>query len=108
MLQKVGTEMGRSIHPDTWVNALFSEYTFNLRRRQNPDGGTTIAEGFPNWIITDVRFPNEANIIKEKGGIMVRVKRPTDIAEGHSSETALDDYKEFDYILENDGSLEDL
>jgi len=108
LLQKVGTEMGRSIHPDTWVNALFSEYVHDLRRRQNPEGGTTISEGFPNWIITDVRFPNEADIIKEKGGIMIRINRPTDIAGGHASETSLDDYDEFDLVIENDGSLDDL
>jgi hypothetical protein len=26
LLQEFGTEVGRQIHPDTWVNALFSEY----------------------------------------------------------------------------------
>ena len=31
---------------------------------------------YPNWIITDCRFPNEAAAIKKAGGIVVRVNRP--------------------------------
>ena len=31
-----------------------------------------------NWIITDVRFPNEAQAIKDRGGIVMRVNRPLD------------------------------
>ena len=30
---------------------------------------------YPNWIITDVRFPNEADAIKGRGGIIIRVNR---------------------------------
>jgi hypothetical protein len=33
----------------------------------------------PNWIITDVRFPNEAKAIKDRGGIVIRVDRPIDL-----------------------------
>ena len=35
----------------------------------------TEEECMPDWIITDVRFPNEADIIKRKGGIVLRVNR---------------------------------
>ena len=100
LLQLLGTEAGRHIiHPNIWVNALFADY--------EPDS---------NWIITDVRFPNEAKAIKEKGGIMIRVNRPQFMANGrvivkdeHESETALDDYDGFDYVIENDSdSVRDL
>jgi hypothetical protein len=30
---------------------------------------------FPKWIITDVRFPNELQAIKDKGGIVIRVTK---------------------------------
>ena len=33
----------------------------------------------PNWIITDVRFPNEVKAIKDRGGIVIRVNRPIDL-----------------------------
>lgn len=108
LLQKIGTEMGRSIHPNAWVNALFSEYVKDLRRIYNSEGGTTIAEGYPNWIITDVRFVNEAKAIKDRGGIVIRVNRPSVVIDQHPSEISLDDYEGFDYVIENDGSLKDL
>lgn len=68
----------------------------------------------PNWIITDVRFPNEAQAIKDRGGIILRIDRPAKVDLGprrtdwmHSSETALDTW-EFDYEIDNDGGVEDL
>ena len=67
-----------------------------------------------NWIITDVRFPNEAQAIKDRGGIVIRVNRldvdkfTTNFPQTlHPSETALDDYK-FDHVIDNNGSLEEL
>lgn len=55
-------------------------------------------------VITDVRFPDEANQIKMLGGVMVRINRPGMPPSGtHESETALDNYASFDYHLNNDG-----
>lgn len=79
---------------------------------------------YPNWIITDVRFPNEVKAIKDRGGIIIRVERPVEnysenfkfngdmqsavkIAHNHPSETALDN-AEFDYIIDNNGTIEEL
>lgn len=115
-LQLLGTEAIRNgLHTNAWVNALFADY------KQEPDYqvGTTPEnlkwqEGdFPNWLITDTRFPNEAQAIKDRGGIVVRVNRPVKGIENqqtvqlHPSETSLDDW-EFDYVIDNSGSLEDL
>lgn len=70
--------------------------------------------GYPNWVITDVRFPNEAEAIKEHNGITIRinrglVERTGKMIQGpeHISETALDDAK-FDYVIENNGTIEEL
>ena len=118
LLQLLGTEAGRQIiHPDIWVNALMSGYKKVMRTNANkqPD-----LFNYPNWIITDVRFPNEIKAIKDRGGIVIRVNRPlerlgnsklpklkhTSVTQ-HPSETALDDY-DFDHIIENNGSIEDL
>lgn len=92
LLQKVGTDAIRDkIHKDAWVNALFADY--------NPES---------KWVITDVRFPNEVEAIKKKGGLLIRVKRPGTAEENlHESETALDNYN-FDYTIINDGSLSHL
>lgn len=79
ILQLLGTEAGRNIiHPNIWVNSLFADYTCGDCNRLNcydvEDTGQDICN-FPNWIITDVRFPNEAKAIKDRGGIVIRVNR---------------------------------
>lgn len=92
MMIRIGTEAMRdNVHQDTWVNALFASYDSS--------------KDF--WIITDLRFINEARAIKRLGGILVRVNRPGMKNIDHISETMLDDYF-FDVYLQNDGSIDDL
>jgi hypothetical protein len=112
ILQLLGTECGRQIiHPNIWVTSTFTDY--------KGDNGIV----YPNWLITDVRFRNEVEAIKDKKGIVIRVNRPSWVKEQeqqilkgvwnykvkeHESETALDEYKNFDYIVNNDSSIENL
>lgn len=101
LLQKLGTEAMRDgLHPDTWVNALMADYigVYDI---------DTDRTTWPSWIITDTRFPNEAQSIHANGGIVIRVVRGNTDAGTHPSETALDDYP-FDYIIENNGTFEEL
>lgn len=126
LLQVMGTQIGRNIiHPDIWVNATMSEYKLQHFRTVKTDGVFSHQEMmWPKWIITDVRFPNEAKAIKDRKGITIRINREikhqvealggrTDVPEGyfptnqHESETALDDY-EFDYMIDNNGTIENL
>jgi hypothetical protein len=59
-------------------------------------------------VITDVRFPNEADAIKDLGGQVWRVKRlGIGAVNEHVSETAMDGYK-VDQIFINNGSIDDL
>lgn len=91
-LQKLGTDAVRDgLHPNAWVNALMAEYKKNK-----------------NWIITDVRFPNEAQAIKERGGLIIRIEREgIKPVNAHPSETALDKW-DFDRRIENNGTLDEL
>ena len=59
-------------------------------------------------VVTDVRFRDEADFIRDSGGFVVRVERETGLQDGHSSETDLDGYSEFQATLSNDGTLDDL
>ena len=59
-------------------------------------------------VITDVRYPNEAELVKRAGGIMLRVERETGLNDAHSSENLLDDFEGFDYRLTNNGTIREL
>ena len=109
-LQWLGTEAGRErIHPNIWVNALFADYTEVAGLAKDEDNiSVQYLEGvYPNWIITDVRFPNEAEAIKKRGGIILRIERPNVERMLHRSETSLDNW-DFDYTIKNDYNLDKL
>ena len=105
LLQELGTEAMRDgLHTNVWVNALFADFKFAKMSQYNPS----------HWLITDMRFPNELEAIKERGGITIRVTRdyalrggPEDPKNLHPSETALDK-ETFDYEIVNDGTIEEL
>lgn len=65
-------------------------------------------------IITDVRFPNEIDLLRDDKDVdvkVIRIERTLDRCGSeneHESEVALDDYKFFDYIVDNNGTLEAL
>jgi hypothetical protein len=93
----LGTEWGRRmIGQDFWVLAAMRS-----------------VEGFKGpFVFDDCRFPNEADMIKRAGGVIVRVDRNTrmtaaEVHEAHSSEAGQDDIVP-DYIIENNGTLADL
>lgn len=105
-LQRLGTEAMRvGLHTNVWVNALFADYKWYVKSWD--ELGTEIDGAYPNWVITDMRFPNEMEAVVEKGGITIRVVRPGTVTGDHPSETALDDAV-FDYEIINDGSMEEL
>jgi hypothetical protein len=111
-LQKLGTEALRDgLHPNAWVNALMADYKLAANKfiRLTEDGLEEWEEGkLPNWIITDVRFPNEAQAIKNLDGIIIRIDRPgVSAVNAHSSETVIDDWN-FDYKIANVSDLKAL
>lgn len=73
-MQLLGTDCFRDIiHPNAHVNGLFSDYNkkFNGGGLSNND----LTETLPNWLITDVRFPNEADAINSRAGYLLRLTR---------------------------------
>jgi hypothetical protein len=108
-LQRLGTDALRyGLHENAWVNALMSDYTpTQVQWAQGPIGGYEDGD-MPNWIITDTRFPNEADAIREKDGVLIRVERPgVKPINDHPSEIGLDHYK-FDHVIKNNGSIQEL
>jgi hypothetical protein len=103
LLQKLGTDALRNgLHPNVWVNALMADYTPVWT---TDEGAHDPVQELPNWIITDVRFKNEAQAIKDRGGIIIRIDRPfVKPINDHPSETDLDNWN-FDYKIANVSDL---
>ncbi len=130
LLQTLGTNAMRDkLHINVWVNALLADYK-PLYKSETlaPAPGFSLKTDdiHPNWIITDMRFPNELEAIKQRGGVTIRVNRgwidlkafnelnkgtatynPDFDKNTHPSETALD-FAEFDYAIDNNGTIEEL
>jgi len=98
ILQKVGEGM-RKIYPNIWIDTVFNTVIPPLQE-----------EGFDCFVISDVRYPNEGDRILSVGGTLVKVLREeggVEVGANHSSETAMKDYKDFDFIIDNNGSFEE-
>lgn len=93
ILQRLGTEVGRQIHPETW--------TRYLERQVRAEPGV-------EWIVTDVRMPNEVDTIERLGGVVWWVERPgAGTRHAHATESELNPH-DFSYSVANDGDLSDL
>lgn len=97
ILQRIGTELGREIHEDTWVRKMVARF-------EQLEGGDCVGV-----VVTDVRFPNEAEAIRAAGGEVWRISRPSVESSGdtHASETSIDLIRP-DWLIHNTGTLEDL
>ena len=89
ILQWHGTDLRRAEDPDYWVRKMID---------------TLLQHEVPNTvIIDDVRFLNEAAMIKGTNGLLIRLNpypewKPGKYAD-HISETDLDDYEEWNLVL---------
>jgi hypothetical protein len=90
LLQDIGEALRQGVNKDTWVLSLFSR--FDASR--------------DHWVLDDVRHINEADMIKKRGGILIRLEGDPMGARAnstrnldHISETALDNYQGFDVVI---------
>lgn len=95
--QLLGTEWGRNmIGEDVWLRAAHRRFTRHLQHiRDGALGGL---------IVDDCRFANEAKLVRELGGIVVRIVRPGLTAMLHASELGFEDDL-VDHVIYNDGEL---
>ena len=92
LLQRFGTEVGREMFGENfWVDQAFKQVHM-----------------YERVVFADVRFPNEAQKIKDYRGQVWRITRGDNKPiNSHPSEHALDNWS-FDFHLNNDGTLDDL
>ncbi len=81
----------------------------DYRRAQDPDYFVKQMRPDGDTVITDVRFPNEAALVRQLGGQLWQIRRPGYEAggTGHASDTDGSEFRP-DVVLENFGSLDDL
>lgn len=91
LLQRLGTEAGRKTLWDTiWIDAAFAGVESN------------------KIVVTDARFFNEFDAVRDRGGVIWRVERAgVGPANSHASELEAVDYPNFGLTIQNDGTLEE-
>ena len=99
VLQLVGTDVARKIDTNCWIKA----WNKKISRYYKSYGG--LEENEPIIVVTDVRFPNEVEIIQERGGKVVRLLRSTS-DDQHASEIALDQWTLDDWQIYDRPSLQ--
>jgi hypothetical protein len=109
LVDRVGWEEAKK---ETPVRRLLQDFGVGARKTFGEDFWIEQALKGVNpedkFVITDVRFPNEADAIKDLGGQIWRVKRiGVESVNTHVSESAMDSYQ-VDQIFINNGSMEDL
>lgn len=103
LLQMIGTGYARSIDENIWVKHTVGK--INQMTREDPS---------VNIFVTDARFPNEIEALKNLGFTVCKINRSEenkgDIGRdtSHPSEVSLDDYTAWDFVIENNETLEDL
>ena len=89
-LRRFGTEaMRNNFGEDFWLK--------HMRNRLTGVHG--------KYVITDCRFPNEAALVRDLGGIVVEIVRPGCVKSNHASDAGAGLP---DVLIFNDGTLEDL
>ena len=102
LLQELGTEIIRNkIDPDFHINRLIEDIK-------------VLSYYYDIFVVSDVRLPNEIEKPKEEfeNVLTIKMERPSDELtkqqKAHATETGLDNYNNFDYIIKNDGTIEEL
>lgn len=101
LAQTLGTEWGRSVHPDLWVRLLARDVEEETRW-MSERGLVLIA------VVKDCRFPNEVAWVKSQGGAVWWIERDgMPGVRDHASEKAIGP-QDCDRVVKNLGTLDDL
>lgn len=98
LAQTLGTEWGRAAHPEFWLRIASASMAEVSLQTFGP----------PCFVVSDVRFPNEAAWIRHLGGQVWRIERPGVAPVRHHASEALVASIEPDFTLINNGTLADL
>ncbi|MHA6478933.1 deoxynucleotide monophosphate kinase family protein [Stutzerimonas sp. KH-1] len=97
LMQLLGTDWGRDmVHRELWL--LLAEQNLNHMASLHQDPIT-------GFILRDVRFENEADWVRSKGGVIVHIHRPeAQAVASHASESGIGVHDN-DFVIHNDEDL---
>lgn len=90
ILIEVGNKI-REVYAETWIETLLAR-----------------AGDYDYVLIPDLRYENEAKIVKNSGGLLVKVVRPGVEEYDDVADSNLANYDEWDFTIVNDGGLNQL
>ncbi|MDQ0666303.1 deoxynucleotide monophosphate kinase [Pseudomonas sp. W2I6] len=98
LMQSMGTEWARkTVHPDVWVKLA----------EQNLDYMSNALGAVIGFVVSDVRFENEADLIRRRGGTVIHVCRAdAQAVNPHVSEAGIAGNKD-DLLVFNNGTVEE-
>jgi len=138
MMQLIGTEgMRNIIHPNIWITSLFNDYKEdsnwlitdcrfpNEAKAIKDKGGILIRvnrligkivyviendQPFQDWygVVESYNGNNFYNVIDNDNDVVLVHKNQITLLDDHKSETSLDKYTEWDYIVDNNGTFKEL
>jgi dephospho-CoA kinase len=94
--QRLGTEFGRGLDEEIWIKSLMQHLT-----------------KYPHcdYVISDVRFNNEADAIRAAGGVIIHLEGRYAVLgdnAAHASEAGVVFVRGLDFKVLNDGTIDDL
>ena len=99
LLIDIGTKLGRSYNENIWIENLI----LKVNKLNKVQSNKMI-------VVTDVRFRNEFDALKNNNFFMIKLNRDDHTLINDISETQQDEIKdyEFNFILNNNGTLKEL
>jgi hypothetical protein len=122
LLQNLGTDAMRSVvdgkghhWDDVWIRYLIRQMDYHICHTEELAGG-----GLDLQMVDDMRFPNEAKELKQAGFLLVYIAVPRSVrqerlgytdrqmseCEAHISETALDEFEDWDMVINGNVPIE--
>ena len=106
VFQYIGTDVFRKdinkimphIKDNFWINNFKHRYKTEIKKNSKS-----------KIVVADVRFQNEVDIIHELSGKIIKIYRPNmQDTSNHISENAIDNIKNYDILIKNNGTIKDL
>lgn len=99
-MQTLGTGWGRNLNDEIWIKVC--------TQRINKLMGTYMFHGHKGIVVSDIRFENEADMIRKNGGILIHLSRQ-DIPQvrHHESENGVE-FHRTDFLVQNNGTIDEL